>query len=228
MNRIRGKLATQLGSLNVDFSIDIPSSGACAIFGRSGAGKSTILRWMAGLNQSEKGNFSVNGEIWEDTTKGIFLPPEQRSVGYVFQENNLFPHLSAGQNIRYAYKRAPCVSSDSKIADEIFQMLGVSSLLEKKPFQLSGGEKQRVALARSLIMQPKLLLLDEPLSALDDFAKTEILSYLEKIKHQARVPMIFVSHSVSEVTRLCDNIIQIHDGRVIGTRPIFFDSQGLQ
>lgn len=206
---VRGKT----GDFELDVSLSAPSRGVTAIFGRSGCGKTTLLRWIAGLFAAERGLFSIDGEIWEDSEKGIFRPAHQRAVGYVFQDGGLFPHLSIQENIRYGLKRVPRESRRADL-DHLIDLLGVRKLLSRSPFQLSGGERQRVAIARSLIISPRILLLDEPLSALDEQSKLEILPYLERVKSEAEIPILYVSHSRDEVMRLADHVIRIDAGKV--------------
>lgn len=201
----------RIGHFCLDFELKTSGDGVTAIVGRSGAGKTSLLRWMAGLIRGESGYLKINGEIWEDSKKRIFLPAHERSVGYVFQENNLFPHLSVLKNLEYAVKRRP-----ARILSEEFsgvtRKLGVDRMLAKSANELSGGERQRVALARSLLMKPKLLLLDEPLSALDTAAKAEIFPYLKVIKEESGIPIFFVTHSLSEIRDFADRVVEMKSG----------------
>lgn len=220
---IKATLQTKMGELNLDVSFEIPSRGVTALFGRSGSGKTTILRFLAGLGKKYSGDLSVNGEIWEDSKKRIFLPAHRRAIGYVFQEAHLFPHLNVSDNILYGYRRIPQLKNQGKKQseevglEETIDLLGIRKLLTRMPAQLSGGEKQRVAIARCLLSRPKILLLDEPLSSLDVTSKLEILPYLERIRKESKIPIIYVSHSTEEILRLADSIVQIDNGKIISS-----------
>lgn len=197
-------------SLNLD--IQIPNTGVTALFGPSGSGKTTLLRCIAGLEKRQQTNISLNGEIWQSDT--VSLPPHRRPIGYVFQEANLFPHLTAGENINFAVTRADKTLSFISYSD-VINLMKIEPLLSRYPAQLSGGERQRIAIARALLTQPKLLLMDEPLSALDETLKQEILLYLEQVCHNTNMPIIYVSHSLDEVIRLADHMIVLEKGSVI-------------
>ncbi len=227
MSKVVGELKVQLGTFKLDIELNIPVTETTALFGRSGSGKTTVLRWIAGFIKSPQSYLKINDEVWVDSRKNIFVPPHLRSVGYVFQENNLFPHLTVEKNLKYAIQRTPG-SIDQSEYKLITGKLGVFDLLRKNPHELSGGERQRVALTRALLMKPQILLLDEPLSALDATSKNEIFPYLEDIKLHSPIPILFVSHSVSEVQRFADSIIEIKDGKLIDTRmPNGFQKQSL-
>lgn len=199
-------------SFVLDVDITLPGHGITAIFGASGSGKTTLLRCIAGLEIAEVAQLTVAEECWQD---GQYIrPTHQRSLGYVFQESSLFEHLTVEQNMAYAIKRA-----QNKIAAEAYQeiisMLGLSALMNNSPMQLSGGEKQRVAIARALMVQPKLLLMDEPLASLDEARKQEIMPYLETLKASTKVPILYVSHALNEVTRLADYAVILDRGKVL-------------
>lgn len=213
MNNIYAKCQTQLGKFKIDIQFTIPDHGVTALFGRSGSGKTSILRWLAGANPNTTGKLTFQNEIWQDSDKKIFVPTHLRSVGYVFQDNNLFPHLSALENIQYALRRLP-KQLQALDTDSIIKKMCVQNILHLYSHQLSGGEKQRVAIARSLLMQPKLLLLDEPLSALDSQSKEEIFPLLESIKTDLKIPIIFVSHAQNEIDRLADRVLKIENGQL--------------
>lgn len=213
MSEIQASVRLSLKKFSLDASFRVPSWGVTALFGRSGSGKTTILRWMAGLVRASDGKLRIDDEVWEDTSRRVFIPPHQRSVGYVFQEAGLFSHLSVRENLLYAIKRVPKGIQPADLA-QTTALLGVERLLEHSPLELSGGERQRVALARSLVMGAKILLLDEPLAALDAASKHEILPYLERVRVETRVPIVYVSHSLDEVKRLADHVIEIKDGRI--------------
>lgn len=195
--------------LNVD--LELPGRGITAIFGQSGSGKTSLLRCIAGLTPIASGELSVNNETWH--YEGLSLPAWQRSVGFVFQEASLFSHLTVSQNLDFAQRRA-MQSSILIDRDEIVELMEIQSLLDRNPDQLSGGERQRVAIARALLINPRLLLLDEPLAALDVNHKHEIMPYLEQLHHRIQIPVLYVTHSVDEVSRLADHLVVMDAGRV--------------
>ncbi|QGX39445.1 molybdenum ABC transporter ATP-binding protein [Permianibacter aggregans] len=199
-------------AFSLDVDLQIPGQGITAIFGASGSGKTTLLRCIAGLEKAQQGALSINGETWQ--SHNVFVPTYQRSLGYVFQESSLFPHLSAKANLQYAIKRAANPPS-AETYQRIVTMLGIEPVLNRRPAQLSGGERQRVAIARALLVQPKLLLMDEPLASLDYKRKQEILPYLERLHESLDIPVLYVSHSIEEVTRLADHAVILEQGRVI-------------
>jgi molybdate transport system ATP-binding protein len=202
------------------FSLDarIAAHGrTLAICGASGAGKTTLLMIVAGLLRPNAGRVAINGTVFLNTADGVDLPPRRRRIGYVFQEARLFPHLSVAQNLRYGER---FTSPALRIVefDAVISLLGLEPLLERRPDKLSGGEKQRVAIGRALLVSPKLLLLDEPLAALDDARRMDILSYIEKMRDAFAIPIVFVSHRVSEIERLASDIAVLDQGRVIEMR----------
>ncbi len=186
----------------------LPGRGITAIFGPSGAGKTSLLRCIAGLERAE-GVVRIGDETWQDARRR--LPTHRRALGYVFQEASLFPHLSAGGNLHYAERRA---GADPMRRAEVLQLMGLDGLLGRYPHQLSGGERQRVAIARALLCRPRLLLMDEPLTALDPARRREILPYLEALHHSLDIPILYVTHSVDEVARLADNVLLLENGRL--------------
>ena len=189
--------------------------GVIALFGPSGSGKTTLLRCIAGLERTDSGVFQVKDEVWQEGAK--FLPVHQRPLGYVFQEASLFPHLSVRQNLEYGLKRIPPGRRKVQL-EQVVDWLGLSRLIERdSPAGLSGGERQRVAIARALLTSPHLLLMDEPLSALDATSKRDILPYLERLHGELEIPVIYVSHSLDEVARLADQLVLIEQGRVIAS-----------
>ena len=197
----------------LDVDLRLPGRGVTALFGHSGSGKTTLLRCLAGLEQQSRGVLHFKGEVWQDSTRGVFLPTHQRSIGYVFQEASLFPHLSVRKNLDYGRKR---VNSGHKVSlDHAVELLGISHLLDRMPDRLSGGERQRVAIARALATSPELLLMDEPLAALDLKRKSEILPYLERLHDELEIPVFYVSHSPDEVARLADYVVLLAEGRVV-------------
>jgi molybdate transport system ATP-binding protein len=191
-------------------------AGLTALFGPSGAGKSSVVNIIAGLLRPERGRVVVDGRVLLDTAQGIFVPKYRRRIGYIFQEPRLFPHLTVRQNLLYGRWFTPDSERRERL-DEIIELLGIGSLLSRGPALLSGGEKQRVAIGRALLASPHLLLMDEPLAALDEARKSEILPYIERMRDESRVPIVYVSHSVPEVTRLATTMVLLAEGRVAAT-----------
>ena len=206
-------LAGRLGPFALDVAFDTPPTGVTALFGPSGCGKTSILRAVAGLSRMT-GHVSVGGQTWQNANS--FRPPHKREIGYVFQEASLFPHLSVRKNLVFGARRTKA-GVDGKRFDEIVDLMGLRRLLERAPELLSGGERQRVALGRALLSRPKLLLMDEPLSALDRFAKDDILPYIEALHGALEIPVLYVSHDIAEVERLADRIVILKDGRVVAS-----------
>ena len=201
-------------SLDVDLAI--PSRGITAIFGHSGSGKTTLLRCIAGLERAP-GRLSFESQPWQDGS--YFMPVHQRPLGYVFQEASLFPHLTARRNLEYGMKRV--AAAERRVAmDQAIELLGIGHLLDRLPDRLSGGERQRVAIARALLTSPRLLLMDEPLAALDLARKNEILPYLERLHDELEIPVLYVSHAPDEVARLADHIVVMEAGRVVAQGPL--------
>lgn len=192
----------------------LPDHGVSVLFGHSGSGKTTLLRCIAGLQQAPGTYLRFRRQVWQDQRR--FVPTHRRPIGYVFQEASLFPHLSAQGNLDYACKRAPVRTARAEVA-AITEMLGVQHLLARYPHQLSGGERQRIAIARALLGKPELLLMDEPLAALDYARKQEILPYLERLKQDTRLPIIYVTHAPDEVARLADHLVALEHGRVLAS-----------
>lgn len=203
----------------LDVRLSIPSTGITAIFGDSGAGKTTTLRFIAGLERANHGYLKVGETVWQDDSKKVFLPTHQRSIGYVFQEPSLFSHLNVEKNILYGFKRTPEAERSVQV-DEAIEWLGISSLLQRQPGTLSGGEKQRVSIARAIVTSPKLLLMDEPLTSLDIRTRNEILPYLEKLHQRLSIPIIYVSHAIEEIARLADTLVLMDKGKVTASGPL--------
>jgi molybdate transport system ATP-binding protein len=199
-----------------DFALDarFESDGRItALFGRSGSGKTSLINIIAGLIRPDRGRVVVDGEALVDTESGIFVPKHRRRVGYVFQEGRLFPHLSVKQNLLYGEWFTARTHRYERL-DHVVELLGLGALLARKPASLSGGEKQRVAIGRALLASPRLLLMDEPLASLDEARKLEILPYIERLRDVTRIPIVYVSHSIPEVTRLATTVAVMSDGRV--------------
>lgn len=209
MSNIEARFKGKLGAFSFDVSFTSPGRGVTGLFGPSGCGKTTILRCLAGLTRFDDGYLAVDGEIWQDGKR--FLEPHKRPVGYVFQEARLFPHLSVLGNLQYGSRR---VSLDRRAIDldSIVELMGVRNLLKRMPARLSGGERQRVAVGRALLAQPRLLLMDEPLSALDDQSKAEILPYLEGLPAALSIPIVYVSHDIVEIERMADHLVLLDKG----------------
>jgi molybdate transport system ATP-binding protein len=199
-----------------EFTLDAAFSsekGVTALFGRSGSGKTSLVRIIAGLARPDEGKVLLDGEPLTDTARRIFVPRHRRRFGYVFQEARLFPHLSVRRNLLYGRWFAPGNLHDNNF-DHIVELLGIEPLLDRNPSKLSGGERQRVAIGRALLSSPRLLLMDEPLAALDDARKAEILPYLERLRDETKIPIVYVSHSIAEVARLANHVVVMRDGRV--------------
>jgi len=207
-----GKLGFQL-----KVNLTLPGHGITGLFGHSGSGKTTLLRCIAGLEHTNTGYLEVNGEVWQDSERRHFIPTHQRALGYVFQEASLFPHLSVQENLHYAIKRCSTSNSDWNTT---IDMLGIAELMQRMPARLSGGERQRVAIARALLTKPRLLLMDEPLSALDAARKQEILPYLERLHDELAVPILYVSHQSDEIARLADHVVLMENGHTLASGPL--------
>ena len=203
----------------LDVDLDLPGRGVTALFGQSGCGKTTLLRCIAGLERGT-GWLKVNGETWQDAER--FVPTHCRPLGYVFQDARLFAHLDVRRNLDYGAKRAfrRTASADSSRRDAIVDLLGLGPLLDRLPSRLSGGEQQRVAIARALLTEPRLLLMDEPLAALDHARKQEFLPWLERLREELDIPLIYVSHAPDEVARLADHIVVMDAGRAVAQGPL--------
>jgi len=211
---IEARFKLDKGDFRLDVDLNIPASGITSLLGPSGCGKTTLLRAIAGLEQCQNGYLKVAGRIWQDADQ--FIPPHQRPVGYVFQESSLFAHIDVRGNIEYGYKRL--AKEERKISlGKAIELSGVGHLLQRKPDTLSGGERQRVAIARALAVSPRILLMDEPLAALDPARKQEILPYLESMHDELDIPVLYVSHSTDEVARLADHLVLLDEGKVIAS-----------
>jgi molybdate transport system ATP-binding protein len=199
-----------------DFSVEVAfvSEGrVTGLFGSSGAGKTSLVSMIAGLVKPDRGVIAINGDVLYDGTAGIHVPPHRRRIGYVFQDARLFPHLNVAQNLDYG-RRMNRLTRDPEQERRITDLLDIGDLLQRRPGGLSGGERQRVALGRALLSQPRLLLLDEPLGALDDERKAEILPYLVRLRDEADVPMVYVSHDADEMRQLATQVVMLKRGRI--------------
>lgn len=206
----------RLGALDLNICFDAPP-GVTALFGRSGTGKTTVINAIAGLLHPDDGRISVDGSVLFDAQAGISLPAHKRSLGYVFQDGRLFPHLTVFKNLVYGQRFAQKRTGPS--LDEVTTLLGLPDLLHRRPGALSGGEKQRVAIGRALLSHPRMLLMDEPLAALDSARKAEILPFLERLRDQTDIPILYVSHSVAEVARLATTVVVLEAGKVARSGP---------
>jgi molybdate transport system ATP-binding protein len=216
---IRAKFHGFAGRFELNAAFEAPARGVTALFGHSGCGKTMLLRCIAGLNRLEDGFIAIDGETWQDD--GYFRPTHQRPIGYVFQEASLFPHLSVRRNLTYGAPRRPNGHDGESLRfDDVVDLLGLASLLDRAPANLSGGERQRVAIGRALLSQPRLMLMDEPLSALDRMTKDEILPFLERLHEELSMPVIYVSHDMEEVERLADRLVLMKGGRVVASGPL--------
>jgi len=217
---IEATFAGTVGSFAIDVALTLPGSGVSALFGPSGCGKTTILRCIAGLTRLN-GRLKVDGEVWQDDTSGTFLKTYQRRIGYVFQEASLFAHLSVRNNLLYGAVRAKTDDGGMSISlDDAVSLLGIGHLLDRAPAALSGGERQRVAIGRALLSRPRLLLMDEPLAALDSLTKEEILPYLEALHENLSIPIIYVSHDIGEIERVADTLVLFDNGKVQAVGPL--------
>jgi molybdate transport system ATP-binding protein len=216
---IRAEFRGTIGKFALEAGFTAPAKGVTALFGPSGCGKTTVLRCIAGLLRIN-GVCEIDGEVWQDQN-GAFLPTHKRPLGYVFQEASLFQHLSVRRNLLFGSPRHDRDGSKGGIVfDEVVELLGITRLLDRSPRNLSGGERQRVAIGRALLSQPKLLLMDEPLSALDRATKNEILPFLERLRDHLNLPVVYITHDIAEVERLADQMVLMDKGHVIGAGPL--------
>ncbi len=213
---LRLRFRDRLGRFELDAAFEAPARGVTALFGPSGCGKTTVLRCLAGLHRAREGVCDIDGEIWQDAHS--FRPTHLREIGFVFQEASLFPHVSVRKNLLYGAPRAD--ADHARRFAEVVELLGLSALLDRAPGRLSGGERQRVAIGRALLSRPKLLLMDEPLSALDRLTKDEILPFLERLHQTLALPIFYVSHDMGEIERLADHLVLMEAGRVVAAGPL--------
>ncbi|HGY9625323.1 TPA: molybdenum ABC transporter ATP-binding protein [Pseudomonas putida] len=215
---ILARLKLARGDFTLDVDLHLPGRGVSALFGHSGSGKTSCLRCLAGLERAD-GYIEVNGDVWQDSASGFFLAPHKRPLGYVFQEASLFPHLSVRGNLEFGWRRIDRDGRKVSLAHAC-DLLGIGELLERRPATLSGGEAQRVGIARALLSSPRLLLMDEPLAALDAPRKREILPYLERLHDELEIPLVYVSHAQDEVARLADHLVLLEQGRALACGPV--------
>ena len=215
---LRLKHAFKGFDLDLEFALN--ADGITVLFGPSGSGKTTTINAIAGLLRPDEGRITVAGETLLDTQAGLFVPPRKRGVGYVFQDARLFPHLKVQDNLLFGWRRAGKPLGKAEI-EGLTDLLGLTHLLDRRPKALSGGEKQRVALGRALAMRPRMLLLDEPMAALDEPRRMEILPYLEQIRAVTRIPIFYVTHNIAEVTRVADQMVILNQGRVAAAGSVY-------
>jgi molybdate transport system ATP-binding protein len=211
---LRVDVSKQLGDFHIKASFG-GEGRVTGLFGASGAGKTSLINMIAGLLRPDRGVIAIDGEILDDTSARVYVPAHRRRIGYVFQDARLFPHLDVRQNLDYGRRMNRVVDDPARRA-RVTDLLDVGGLLDRRPGQLSGGERQRVALGRALLAQPRLLLLDEPLGSLDDERKVEILPYLVRLRDEANIPMVYVSHDASEMRQLATSVVMLNRGRVTG------------
>ncbi len=206
-------------TFHLQVNITVPAEGIIAVFGPSGCGKTTLLRCLAGLERSPAGSMVLNSHKWQDESQGLFVPLFERSIGYVFQEPRLFPHLNVRANLQYGWKRT-AESARRITLDQVTQVLDIERLLERRPTSLSGGEQQRIAIGRALLTSPNLLLMDEPLSSLDLQRKREILPFIQRLDSEFHIPIVYVSHDLHEIVELAKTVVLLKEGKVVGSGPI--------
>lgn len=219
MSRLVAHFDVRYPTFHLRINLDIPASGITVLFGPSGAGKTTLLRCLAGLERAPNGFMQFGDTVWHDETTGRYLPLHTRPIGYVFQEPRLFPHYNVRSNLLYGYNR---ISPEMRRVgiDQVVDILGIGPLLERRTHRLSGGEQQRVAIGRALLTSPNLLLLDEPLASLDIQRKQELLPFIHRLHHELAIPVIYVSHALSEILQLADRIALLKEGTLVGVGPL--------
>ena len=219
MTFIKARFGLNYGDFSLDVDLTLPSNGVSVLFGHSGSGKTTLLRCIAGLEHAAQGYLEINGRVWQDSERKVFLPTYKRPLGYVFQEANLFSHLTVLANLHYGLKRIKNNLGLIKL-NQTIDLLGIGHLLARMPSTLSGGERQRVAIARALALNPEILLMDEPLASLDFKRKQEILPYLSRLHQQLDIPVVYVTHSQQEVAQLADTLVILEEGRLLAAGPL--------
>jgi molybdate transport system ATP-binding protein len=218
-NQIQARFQLAHPGFTLDVDLRLPGRGITGLFGPSGSGKTTCLRCIAGLERPGSGLLQVNGETWQDSHNGIWRAAHQRPIGYVFQDANLFPHLSLQRNLEYGLKRIPKAQRRIPLQQAV-DLLGIGHLLQRLPERLSGGERQRAGIARALLTSPRLLLMDEPLAALDLKRKQEVLPYLQRLHDELEIPILYVSHALDEVARLADHLVLLDEGKSRASGPL--------
>jgi molybdate transport system ATP-binding protein len=219
MSKLEARFQLNYDKFNLDIDLEVPMEGVTVIFGPSGCGKTTLLRCLAGLERSTKGYLKFGNKVWQDESGGIFIPPYQRSIGTVFQEARLFPHLSVRENLLYGFNRTP---QEKRIipVEQVVDILNLDHLLSRSLKGLSGGEQQRIAIGRAILTSPDLLLMDEPLANLDVQRKLEIVPFLLRLRKELGMPIVYVSHSINEVLQMVDTIVLMKEGKKVVCGPI--------
>jgi molybdate transport system ATP-binding protein len=219
MSRLAARCRVDFPAFTLDAALDVGLDGVAAIFGPSGSGKTTLLRVLAGLERRPGNTVDVGGETWQDDSRRIFVPPHRRSLGFVFQDARLFPHLSVRANLAYGFRRVPQTARLFAF-DDVVRAFDLGPLLGRAPGALSGGERQRVAIARAVLTSPRLLVMDEPLASLDAARKEDILPFIERLAADFAIPVLYVSHAIDEVLRLASTMVLIESGRIVAAGPI--------
>ena len=219
MNDLSTKINIKLGNFTLNVELDIPIHGFMVLFGRSGSGKTTFLRCLSGLERAPDGYLKIGNEIWQDESLGIFVPASERKIGYVFQESRLFPHLNVEGNLRYGFKRRD-IKNGERFFNQVVNIMSLEVLLNRNPNKLSGGEKKRVALARAILANPRLLLMDEPLVGIDSKLKNEILPYFQRMQSELNIPVFYVTHSLNESLQLANTMLLMDKGKIVTTGSI--------
>jgi molybdate transport system ATP-binding protein len=219
--RLRVAATKRLEQFDFRCDLDLPLAGLTALFGPSGAGKSTLINLIAGQHRPDDGRVAVGETVFFDAAKRIELPVHARALGMVFQDARLFPHMTSRQNLMFGFKRAGTRAATPIASfDAVIELLGLAALLDRRPHTLSGGERQRVAIGRALLAQPRLLLMDEPLASLDAQRKAEVMPYIERLRDEFSVPVLYVSHTLDEVLRLATSLVLLDRGRVVAAGPL--------
>ena len=218
MNTIETRINVHFPGFSLAVELTLPATGIIGLFGESGSGKSTFLRTIAGLERPVNSRIVISGNTWHDDDRGIFIPTHKRSLGFVFQDGALFPHMSVLANMQYGLKRIPAEKRKIPLT-HVAELLGITHLLDRKPDSLSGGEKQRVGIARALAPGPEVLMMDEPLASLDTRRKAEIIPYLNRLNDELSIPILYVSHDVNEMIRLADHMVLLEAGSVQASGP---------
>ncbi|MDH5763088.1 MAG: molybdenum ABC transporter ATP-binding protein [Nitrospinota bacterium] len=218
MSTIRSRFKIQYAGFSLETDLNFPAEGVTVIFGRSGSGKTTLLRCLAGLEKSSAGFMKFGDAVWQDESKKLFLPVHRRPIGLVFQDARLFPHLTVRDNLLYGYRRTEPTRRQIEL-DQVVDLMNLQPLLDRRPQKLSGGEQQRVAIGRALLKSPRLLLMDEPLANLDAQHKQDILPFLIRLKREMRIPIVYVTHSLSEVVQLVDTLVLLENGKSVAAGP---------
>lgn len=219
MTRLIARFDVAYPDFRLQAELDMPAAGILALFGPSGSGKTTLVRCLAGLERAPSGYLRLGDDVWQDEARDLYVPISRRSIGYVFQDARLFPHLSVRSNLMYGFHRTPSQLRRVSV-EQVVEMLGIESLLDRRTHKLSGGEQQRIAIGRALLTSPRLLLLDEPLSSLDGERKREILPFIQRLYREMQIPIVYVSHSLNEILQLAHHIAFLRQGKIVAVGPL--------